>query len=226
MKKIRDIIRFVKYNYCGRDVLSSTLSFIHYSLLFSFASIAFCSCAESDDEASSLEFADWQIRNDAFFLTLEDSLKADPSNWRKVKTYTKDENTPGVATDYVYMKMLSPGDPYAELPLFSDTVRISYRGRLLPSATYPEGYVFDQTYSGTYNVRTAASVTGVVSGYTTGFSTALQHMLRDERCRVYIPYTLGYGTSDNGVIPAYSTLIFDVTLIDYATNGEALQVWD
>ena len=124
------------------------------------------------------------------------------------------------------MKVLNAGDPYAELPLFSDTVRISYRGRLLPSATYPEGYVFDQTYSGTYNVRTAASVTGVVSGYTTGFSTALQHMLRDERCRVYIPYTLGYGTSDKGAIPAYSTLIFDVTLIDYATNGEALQVWD
>ncbi len=187
---------------------------------------AVVSCSESDDEEASAEFANWQARNDAFFLTLEDSLKADPTNWRKVKTYTKDENTPGEVTDYVYMKMLSSGDPYAELPLFSDTVRISYRGRLLPSATYPEGYVFDQTYSGTYNVRTAASVTGVVSGYTTGFSTALQHMLRDERCRVYIPYTLGYGTSDKGAIPAYSTLIFDVTLIDYATNGEDLQVWD
>ena len=187
---------------------------------------AVVSCSESDDEEASLEFADWQARNEAFFLTLEDSLKADPTNWRKVKTYTKDEKSPGEVTDYVYMKVLNAGDPYAELPLFSDTVRISYRGRLLPSATYPEGYVFDQTYSGTYNVRTAASVTGVVSGYTIGFSTALQHMLRDERCRVYIPYTLGYGTSDNGVIPAYSTLIFDVTLIDYATNGEALQVWD
>ena len=187
---------------------------------------AVVSCSESDDEEASAEFANWQARNDAFFLTLEDSLNADPSNWRKVKTYTKDEKTPGEVTDYVYMKVLNAGDPYAEYPLFSDTVRISYRGRLLPSATYPEGYVFDQTYSGTYNVRTAASVTGVVSGYTIGFSTALQHMLRDERCRVYIPYTLGYGTSDKGVIPAYSTLIFDVTLIDYATNGEALQVWD
>ena len=187
---------------------------------------AVVSCSESDDEEASAEFANWQARNDAFFLTLEDSLNADPSNWRKVKTYTKDEKTPGEVTDYVYMKVLNAGDPYAEYPLFSDTVRISYRGRLLPSATYPEGYVFDQTYSGTYNVRTAASVTGIVSGYTTGFSTALQHMLRDERCRVYIPYILGYGTSDNGVIPAYSTLFFDVTLIDYATNGEALQVWD
>ena len=196
-------------------------------LFFSIISVAFSSCAESDgDDALNAEFANWQARNEAFFATLEDSLRSNPDRWRKIKTFTKDENTEGLPTDYIYMKVLSAGDPYADLPLYTDSVRISYRGRLIPSPTYPEGYVFDQTYVGTYNVRTAGVVDGTVSEYTVGFATALQHMLRDEYCRVYIPYTLGYGESDKGAIPAFSTLIFDLTLVDYASDGKDLIPWD
>jgi len=197
------------------------------ALFFSIISVAFSSCAESDgDDALNAEFANWQARNEAFFATLEDSLRSNPDRWRKIKTFTKDENTEGLPTDYIYMKVLSAGDPYADLPLYTDSVRISYRGRLIPSPTYPEGYVFDQTYVGTYNVRTAGVVDGTVSEYTVGFATALQHMLRDEYCRVYIPYTLGYGESDKGAIPAFSTLIFDLTLVDYASDGKDLIPWD
>jgi FKBP-type peptidyl-prolyl cis-trans isomerase FklB len=37
--------------------------------------------------------------------------------------------------------------------------------------------------------------------------------------RIYIPYTLGYGTSNSSTIPAYSTLIFDVNLVGFTPAG-------
>jgi len=204
----------------------ASLFIILYSLLFSFVSVAFSSCAESDgDEAQNEEFANWQARNDAFFLSLEDSLKADPASWQKIKAYTKDENTEGAVTDYIYAKELSPGDPYEEPPLFSDSVRVCYRGRLIPSDNYPLGYIFDQTYSGTFNVHTRSVSDGVVSNYVVGFSTALQHMTRDARWLIYIPYALGYGETASSVIPAYSTLIFDIELVDYTRDGLPLDSW-
>ena len=36
---------------------------------------------------------------------------------------------------------------------------------------------------------------------------------------MYIPYQLGYGNADNGSIPAYSTLVFDITLVSYYRAG-------
>jgi FKBP-type peptidyl-prolyl cis-trans isomerase FklB len=187
---------------------------------------AVVSCSESDDEEASAEFANWQARNDAFFLTLEDSLNADPSNWRKVKTYTKDEKSPGEVTDYVYMKVLNAGDPYAEYPLFSDTVRISYRGRLIPTTNYPEGYVFDQTFAGTFSWETTSTITGPASGFVEGFTTALLHMHTGDRWRIYIPHQLGYGTTDKTSIPAYSTLVFDLALVDFRHQGQKLPTWN
>ena len=48
-----------------------------------------CSCSESDDEDLTGEFANWQERNDAFFFTLEDSLRSNSALWTKWKSYTK-----------------------------------------------------------------------------------------------------------------------------------------
>ena len=48
-----------------------------------------------------------------------------------------------------------------------------------------------------------------------GFATALLNMRRGDHYRVYIPYQLGYGSSDNSSIPGGSTLIFDLRLVDF-----------
>ena len=48
-----------------------------------------------------------------------------------------------------------------------------------------------------------------------GFATALQQMRRGDRWMVYRPYQLGYGASGSGEIPGYSTLIFDLRLVDF-----------
>ena len=190
------------------------------------------SCSESDDEAAD-EFANWQERNDAYFASLEDSLfkamssslATEASRWKKIKTYTKDENTAGANTDYIYVKVLTSSTIYDKSPLYSDSVRVAYRGRLIPSITYPQGYVFDQTYVGDFNVNTTSVRDGVPSGYVDGFATALQHMHIGDRWLVYIPYQLGYGTSANGSIPAYSVLIFDMVLLDFVTDSYSFYPW-
>ena len=184
------------------------------------------SCSETDDENSSAEFANWQVRNDAFFLTLEDSLRSNTALWTKWKSYTKNPQTAGANTDYVYAKLLKEGDG-GDSPLYSDTVRIAYRGRLLPSASYPQGYVFDQTYVGDFDIATTDVYDAAISGFTEGFATALQHMHIGDCYRIYVPYVLGYGTtvSSSGKVPAYSVLVFDIVLIDYATGTKTLTPW-
>lgn len=47
-----------------------------------------------------------------------------------------------------------------------------------------------------------------------GFATMLQFMKPGDRVEVIIPYKYGYGDGSKGSIPGYSTLIFDLTLID------------
>ena len=190
-------------------------------LLFLFLAV---SCSESDDVETD-DHAKWKERNEAFFRTLEDSLSRGDAVWKKIKTYTKDPATVGLNTDYIYVKVLETGAGTAS-PLYSDSVRISYRGRLIPTTAYPQGEVFDQTYVGNYHIKTTGVSDQLVSGTVDGFSTALQSMHKGDRWRVFVPYNLGYGEEDKTGIPAYSTLIFDLTLIDYTTGSESLLPWN
>jgi len=187
------------------------------------------SCSESEDEEAD-EYANWQVRNETYFATLEDSLSRGGSAWQKFKTYTKDQQIISVNTDYIYVKVLESGSETTS-PIYTDTVRVSYRGRQIPSASYPEGRVFDQTYAGTFSWQTTAVSKGVVSSFVDGFTTALLHMHPGDRWRIYIPYQLGYGvnpkssSSSSESIPAYSTLIFDLALVEYWQPGENRAVW-
>ena len=192
-------------------------------LVFLLSAGTVVSCSETDDE-EAYEYANWQARNDAYFATLEDSLSRGGSVWKKIKAYTKDEKTPGVNTDYIYIKVLKSGGD-GPSPLYSDSVRVAYRGRLIPSATYSNGYVFDQTYVGDYNPKTTAVSDNLASGFITGFTTAVLHMKRNDSWRVYIPYQLGYNSTENGNIPAYSVLIFDLSLIDFVSGTGSFTPW-
>jgi len=200
------------------------MQMIGLSFIICHLSFSLIACSESDDEDAE-EYANWQARNEGFFATLEDSLNRDQAHWKKIKCYTKDEKTLGQNYEYIYAKVLHSGD-YAVSPIFTDTVRVAYRGRLLPSRTYTDGYVFDQTYVGKYDLTTTSVLDGVVSSFTSGFATALLHMHMDDRWLVYIPHQLGYGAAGTTGIPAYSTLVFDVSLIDFTTDDGDLYPWN
>ena len=78
---------------------------------------------------------------------------------------------------------------------YTDTCRVAYRGCLIPSKSYKEGYVFDQTFLNGFDWTTAGAVDFIPQGLTVGFATALMNMHKGDRWRVYVPYQLGYGTS-------------------------------
>ena len=86
--------------------------------------------------------------------------------------------------------------------------------------------MFDGTVTGTFSIATAATARQLVSNLVDGYATALQHMHRGDYWRVYIPSDLGYGASGSGTsVPGYSTLIFDLLLVEYCSAGETLPAW-
>lgn len=202
-------------------------------LSFIICHLSFSLCACSEDTAESNEYENWQQRNEQYFATLEDSLQSNPTAWLKLKSYSLSDDVEGQLTDYVYAHVIRSGSG-TDSPMLTDSVRVSYRGHLMPSASYPEGYVFDPgTAYGNYDDDTNSTTKFVMvssgsEALVSGWITTLLHMHRGDYWRIYIPYTLGYDDSDQKsgstvIVPAYSTLIFDLTLVDFSSVGEQMQ---
>jgi FKBP-type peptidyl-prolyl cis-trans isomerase FklB len=182
------------------------------------------SCSKEETEAG--EWDNWQQRNEAFFASLADSLSSHPSQWQRILSYAQSEATSHDIDKYIYVKKLETGMG-SESPAYTDSVRVIYQGRLIPSATFSEGYVFDGTVFGKFTPTTSSTAKLSVSNTVEGFSTALQHMHRGDHWRIYIPSALGYGEDGNssGSIPGYSVIIFEVQLIDFSHAGEVMPAW-
>ncbi len=196
-------------------------------LLF-LALTATTSCSEDDDTEE--EFPDWEATNTAYFSNLYTTAQAliagGDTSWKIIRSWSlpaDDDIFTADEEDNIVVEVLEEGNGEG-CPLYSDYAWVHYKGSLLPSVSYPSGYVFDQSYYGDYNEATAMPSSLLVSSLVDGFATALQNMHIGDYWRVYIPYQLGYGTVDSGSIPAYSTLIFEIRLIAYARPDVDLPV--
>jgi len=88
-------------------------------------------------------------------------------------------------------------------PAADSTVRVHYHGTLI------DGSVFDSSYK--RGQPAEFPVNGVIRGWT----EALQLMPVGAKWKLYIPYDLAYGEQGaGGAIAPYSTLVFDVELLD------------
>lgn len=198
-----------------------------FALLF--MTLGMVSCSESDDTVE--EFPDWQKTNEAYFNSIYNSAlqraESGDKSWKVLKNYSmpnaSDLYKP-TPEEHVVVNVLKEGNG-AGSPLFTDSVYCHYKGRLLPSTSYAEGYVFDQSWYGTFNESTAIPSRFVVSGLVDGFSTALQNMHVGDEWRVYIPHQLGYGEKGSTSIPGYSTLVFDITLVKYHRPGAGVPAY-
>ena len=176
----------------------------------------FASCEET---AVVDEYANWEERNIEFIDSIAKVAQTNADgNWLRVLSFKlTDKDMEGNVVehdvdDYVYCHIETKGTGTVH-PLFTDTVSVNYRGRLIPTASYPEGYVFDQSYKGVLNPAINVPTQFSVGGVVVGWSTALQHMVTGDIWRVYIPANLAYGSSKQSSIPAYSALVFDINLV-------------
>ena len=173
------------------------------------------SCDESSDAG---EFDNWQARNVQFVDSIATVARANTyGDW---KIFLADGLNPEKEWSneyYVYCQVIEEGNGTTH-PLFNDSVVINYSGRLIPSATYPDGYLFDKSYSGELNPSFNVPATLKLSETVTGFCKAIQNMTDGDIWKIYIPYMLGYGVNGTSGIPAYSTLIFDINLVSFHSS--------
>ena len=98
-------------------------------------------------------------------------------------------------------EVVAKGD--GEKPVPASTVRVHYHGTLIDGTTFDSSYERGQPAE--------FPVGGVIKGWT----EALQLMEVGAKYRLYVPHELAYGEQGAGAaIAPYSTLIFDVELLD------------
>lgn len=187
------------------------------ALLFTL-SFGFMSCAE--DTTVEDPYGNWEDRNVRYLDSIADVARANvDGKWEIYRNYkfANESTTPGVweespsVNDSVYMKILEVGEINGISPLFTDTVSVYYRGKLI------NGTVFDQNYSGDLDTEVHvpthfALQADQTDGLIVGWITALQWMKEGQRVELYIPANLGYGDQSQSSIPANSVLIFDLKL--------------
>lgn len=92
-------------------------------------------------------------------------------------------------------------------PLLTSTVDVKYIGRLYNGVPFDSSFRNVASYGDSLMRTTPGSL---IQGWT----IALMNMRVGDSARIVIPYNLGYGSSNSGVIKPYSTLVFDLKLVD------------
>ena len=154
--------------------------------------LAFTSCGDDDNTNT-----EWRETNETAFKAITTSTE-----YRAVTT----PGGPGV----IYRKVLKSGEGTVK-PLSTSRVRVIYKG------VFYDGTVFDAGNSEHespvyFPSKTATNFQN--NGVIAGFSIALQNMVVGDKWEVWIPWDLGYGASGSGSIPGYSTLVFEVELLE------------
>ena len=186
-----------------------------YRILFSLMVSVLIGLTSCDESSEAGEFDNWQQRNTQFIDSIATVARANSyGDWKVILFQELDSTKQWGNGDYVYCRVIEEGSGTTH-PLFTDSVVVNYSGRLMPSATYPDGYLFDSSYKGELDPTFNVPATMLLSGTVNGFSTAVQQMTDGDVWEVYIPYQLGYGAEGRTGIPGYSTLIFDINLVSF-----------
>lgn len=172
-------------------------------LLFTLAALVFASCSK-DDETDTI----WQDNNETAFAKISGT-----SGYQTIKSAS---NAGSIA-----YRVIESGE--GKTPLYTDKVKVLYKGWYKRADWNKEDVYKDQdgnkitnkvVFDSTADRGDVPSVFGV-SGVVDGFSTALQHMKEGDKWEVWMPWKLAYGaTGRQGSIPGYTTLVFEVELLE------------
>lgn len=118
------------------------------------------------------------------------------------KFLNENKTKSGVVTlpDGLQYKVLQEGN--GPKPTSADKVKVHYHGTLI------DGTVFDSS------IDRGEPITFGITQVIPGWTEALKLMPQGSKWTVYIPAELAYGARDMGKIKPYSTLIFDIELLE------------
>lgn len=111
-------------------------------------------------------------------------------------------NNKSVYTTASGLKYRKVKDGNGKKPKVTDRVKVHYTGSLI------DGTTFDSS------VERGEPITFALNQVIPGWTEGLQLMDEGSKYFLYIPYNLGYGEQPAGSIPAGSTLIFEVELLE------------
>lgn len=147
-----------------------------------------------DGEKGYIRFKDgtsyWGEFRDGFPVA---QLKADSI----MQVFASDPKFEATASGMLYHVVKSG---HGTSPKATDEVSFNYEGR------FTDNIVFDSNYG-------KEPMTCSASNLVKGFTEALTMMTPGSEWEIVIPYHLAYGVEDKGPIPAYSPLIFKITLV-------------
>ena len=172
--------------------------------ILTLAALVFASCSK-DDETDTI----WKDNNEAAF-----AKTAAMPEYKPIKSASN--------SGIIAYKVLKEGDGDGNSPLYTDRVKVLYTGWFKrvdwnkediftneDGRTIKNKYIFDSTDN-----RNGVASEFVVSGVVDGFSTALQHMKVGDKWEVWMPPKLGYGASGKNPIQPFTTLVFEVELVE------------
>ncbi len=158
------------------------------------------SCNKDDDNWDTYE--EWRDTNSAYYDEQKYTLTAEGTPFYETLTPVWNSSAE-ILVRYLNDRKLTAGNLS---PLLTSTVDVKYIGRLYNGVAFDSSYL--QTANGDSIFRTRPNE--LIQGWT----IALLNMRVGDSVRIVVPYTLGYGNSSQGVIPPYSTLVFDMKLVD------------
>ena len=142
------------------------------------------------------EYKDWRENNDAWYE------RQAQSGQYTVVTAAWDPSAQ-VLMNWHNDTMLTKGNLK---PLITSTVDVKYRVKLYDGTPVDSSYLLTSPADSIYRTRVNANVEG--------WMIALTHMHVGDSCTVIVPYHQGYGSSQRNSINPFSTLIFDMKLVD------------
>ena len=175
------------------------------------------SCSDDDENV-------WKTRNESLFDALgkkevvlpryqtigpNDTVKIAYDTLLHVKVNPEDVITDTASNGYFIKYKVLKKSTNTQAPYFNSVVKINFEGRLI------NGTIFDTTYGKNSSGPVSTIVRGnKVGGIIRGWTEILQKMHVGDKYEVYIPWNMGYGNSQSGTIPGYSTLTFIMELVE------------
>ena len=199
--------------------------FICISILLAAVLASVSSCGETQETD---DHANWKKRNSDYITEIASRCSditpeaAQKGQLFRLLSFKLDPEQQWGNGSFVYCEVLEKGADTLS-PNYTDSIRINYRLRLIPTDSYPEGQVIDRSFmtsslDPSVNIPTSFRVSGLVDGV----ATAVMHMHCGDFWKLYVPCGLGYGNNTRNNIPGYSTLVFEINLTEIARPGQAL----